>query len=71
MLRWSVGLTLKDRLRNKEVWARMAVRELAGTIRGISLHWFGHLMQRGESYVRKKVERIVVGQSRRGRTRWR
>ena len=73
MLRWSVGLTLKDRMRNEQVRASVAVGELTEKLREIRLHWLGHLVRREESYVGKRVEGIVVGQRRRRRPkrRWR
>ena len=74
MLRWwTVGLTLKDRMRNEQVRARVAVGELTENLKEIRLRWLEHLVRSEESYVGKRVEVVVVGQRRRGkpRRRWR
>ena len=52
MLRWSVGLTLKDRMRIEQIRARLA--ELTRIVREIRLWWLGHLVRREESYVKKE-----------------
>ena len=69
MLRWSVGLTLKDRMRTEQVRARVAEGELTEKFREIRLRWLGHRVRREESYVGKRVEVKVVGQRRRRRTK--
>ena len=44
MLRWSVGLILKDRMRNEQVWERVTVGELKGNMRETKERWLGTLL---------------------------
>ena len=72
MLRFSLGLTLHDKVRNEEVRKRVGVGELGQKLREDRLRWFGHVYRRDEDYVGKRVQKIKVGKRKRGRPkrRW-
>ena len=70
MLRWSLGLTRKDKVRNEIIRERMGVRPVSEKIQGARLRWFGHVERRGEGYVGKIADRIQLqGKRKRGRPR--
>ena len=73
MLRWMVGVTRMDRIRNDYVRGSVKVIELSKKIQEARLRWFGHLCRRDENHVGKQaMDMIVVGNRPRGRpkTRW-
>ena len=69
MLRFSLGVTRRNRIRNEEVRRRLKVEKLSDKLREARLRWFGHVMRREETYVGKRVMEIVVGKRKRGRPR--
>ena len=73
MLRWSLGVTRLDRIRNEVIRNKLKVMEVTKKIQERRLQWYGHVMRRDEEYVGKKVRRIEVpGRRARGRPkkRW-
>ena len=58
MLRWSVGVTRKDRIRNETIRASLGVRNIAEKIQGRRLQWYGHIMRRPEDYVGNVANKI-------------
>ena len=66
MLRWSVGLTLKDRMRNEQVRARVAVGLVIEKLREIRLSWMGYLV-RGEQKLCGKESRSEGGWTKKKR----
>ena len=73
MLRFSLGVTRVKRLRNEEIRERLGVTELEAKLREARLRWMGHVYRREDNYVGKRVERLVIGRKKRGRSkrRWR
>ena len=74
MLRWMVGVTRKDKIRNEYIRGTVKVVEVSRKIQESRLRWFGHLRRRvGEEHIaREAMEMEVQGNRRRGRPkrRW-
>ena len=74
MLRWSVGVTIRDRIRNKYIRGTVKVGEVSKKIQESRMRWYGHLRRReGEDHVgREAMDMEVEGSRGRGRpkTRW-
>ena len=73
MLRWSLGWTRKDKIRNEKIRNLTGVEAITAKTREQRLRWFGHVKRREEDYVGKRVlEMEIEGRRGRGRqkTRW-
>ena len=73
MLRWSLGWTRQDRIRNERIRNMTRVGQFSVKIRQSRLSWFGHVMRRDDQYVGKRVLNMELdGRRRRGRPkrRW-
>ena len=74
MLRWMVGVTRRDRIRNEYIRGTLKVLEVSKKIQEARMRWYGHLRRRdGDDHVgRETTEMEVEGSRRRGRpkTRW-
>ena len=46
MVRWALGVTLKDKVRNKYIWGTVKIRRIWEKLRGKRLRWFGHVKRR-------------------------
>ena len=64
MLRFSLGKTRMDKIRNEDIRKTMGVDELGGKLR--ETRRVGHVVRREEGYVVKRMWKFVVGR-RRGR----
>ena len=70
MVRWALGVTKKDKIRNEYVRGTAKIAKLGDTLRNARLHWYGHVKRREESYVGKTMmEMVVQGRRKRGRPR--
>jgi len=69
MLRWSLGLTRLDKIRNEDIRGRVKVGKLKEKIRETRMKWLGHILRREEDYVGRRVRQLEVGKRRRGRPR--
>ena len=70
MVRWALGVTLKDRVRNKYILGTAKIRRIGEKMRGERLRWFGHVKRREESYLGRGVmEFEIPGKRTRGRPR--
>ena len=68
MLRFAMGVTRKDKIRNKHIWSTIKVERLGMKMREGRLRWYGHVMRRDQKYVgRKMMEMQLPGKRRRGR----
>ena len=68
MLRFSLGVTRMDKIRNKYIRGAAHVRRFGEKVREARLRWFGHVQRRDEEYIGKKVLDIeLLGKRKRGR----
>ena len=68
MLRFAMGVTRKDKIRNEHIRCTVEVERLGMKIREGRLRWYGHIRSRDQEYVGKKMmETELPGKRRRGR----
>ena len=68
MLRFAMGVTRKDKIRNEHIRSTVKVERLGMKIREGRLRWYGHVMRRDQEYVgRKMMEMELPGKRRSGR----
>ena len=68
MLRFAIGVTRKDKIRNEDIRSIAKVERLGMKMRKGRLRWYGHVMRRDQEYVgRKMMEMELPGKRRRGR----
>ena len=48
MLRWMLGISLRERRRNDDIRAEAGVVAISEKIREARMRWFGHIMRREE-----------------------
>ncbi|VDO65957.1 unnamed protein product [Heligmosomoides polygyrus] len=53
MLRWTVGVTRLDRIRNDETHQRLGVAPIADKLREARLRWYDHVLRASGDSVRK------------------
>ena len=73
MLRWEIGLTRREKIRNEVVRGKLGVREVSAKAKENRLRWYEHVRRRKESYVgRRAMEMEMPGKRRRGKPvrRW-
>ncbi|EYC36369.1 hypothetical protein Y032_0903g2962 [Ancylostoma ceylanicum] len=73
MLRWSMGVTLKDKVSNEMVRSTFGVAPIIDKMREARLRWFGHVLRgEGGSVAKTALTLEVKGVRPRGRpeTRW-
>ena len=69
MVRWALGVTRKDKIRNEYVRGTAKISKLGDKLWNARLCWYGHV-KRGEDYVGKRMmEMAVPGRRKRGRPR--
>ncbi|XP_048006662.1 uncharacterized protein LOC125242006 [Leguminivora glycinivorella] len=64
MLRWSSGVTLKDKVRNEYIRGSLKVAPITDKLAETRLRWYGHVMRRPEDFVVKKC--LSIATSKRG-----
>uniref|UniRef100_A0A8C4XDT7 C2H2-type domain-containing protein n=1 Tax=Erpetoichthys calabaricus TaxID=27687 RepID=A0A8C4XDT7_ERPCA len=70
MLRFALGVTRMDRIRNEDIRGSAQVGRLGDKVREARLRWFGHVQRRDEGYIVRRMLRIeLIGKKRRGRTK--
>ena len=71
MLRWILGVSLKDKIRNDEI-KRCGVVSIAEKVREARLRWCRHLMRSEEGPIRSIMELNIESNRGRGRPkkRW-
>ena len=68
MLRFTMGVTRKDKIRNEHIRSTVKVEWLGMKMREGRLRWYGHVMRRDQEYVgRNMMEMELPGRRRRGR----
>ena len=68
MLRFAMGVTRKDKIRNEFIWGTIKVERLEIKMREGRLRWYRHVMRRDQDYVgRKLIEMELPGKRKRGR----
>ena len=68
MIRWSMGKTRKDKVRNDNLRNAMGIRAVSEKVQGNRLRWYGHVQRRDHDYCGKVAEQInIEGKRRRGR----
>ena len=68
MLRFAIGVTRKDKIRNEHIRSTVKVERLGMRMREGRLRWYGQVMRRDQEYVgRKMMEMELPGKRRRGR----
>ena len=68
ILRFAMGVTRKDKIRNEHIRSTVKVERLGMKKREGRLNWYGHVMRRDQEYVgRKMMEMELPGKRRRGR----
>ena len=73
VLRWSIGKTRLDKVRNTETRDRLKVRCVSEKIQGARLRWAGHIERRDDEYCGKAVRRMQASGTRpkgRPKMRW-
>ncbi|KAK3568192.1 hypothetical protein QTP86_000235 [Hemibagrus guttatus] len=68
MLRFSLGVTRLDRIRNKYIRGTAHVGHLGDKVREARLRWFGHVQRRESEYIgRRMLDMELPGRRQRGR----
>ena len=68
MLRFAIGVTRKDKIRNEHIRSTVKVERLGMKMREGRLRWYGHAMRRDQEYVGRKMMKMELpGKRRRGR----
>ncbi|MCJ8738873.1 hypothetical protein PDJAM_G00040650 [Pangasius djambal] len=70
MLRFSLGVTRLDRIRNECIRGTAHVGRLGDKVREARLRWFGHVQRRESEYIgRRMLDMELPGRRRRGRSK--
>ena len=68
MLRFAMGVTRKDEIRNEHIRSTIKVEWLEMKMREGRLRWYRHVMRRDQEYVgRKMMEMELLGKRKRGK----
>ena len=68
MLRFAMGVTRKDKIKNKHIRSTVKVERLGMKMREGRVRWCRHVMSRDQEYVgRKMMEMELLGKRRKGR----
>ena len=54
MVRWALGVTLKDKVRNEYIWGTAKIRRIGEKLRGERLRWFRACEEKGRKLHRQK-----------------
>ena len=54
MVRWALGMTRKDKIRNKFVRGTAKIAKLGNKLRNARLRWYGNVKRREDDYMGKK-----------------
>ena len=65
MLRFAMGVTRKDKIRNEHIRSTVKVERLGMKMREGRLRWYGHVMRRDQEYVGRKLMEMELPEKRR------
>ena len=69
MLRFAMGVTRKDKIRNEHIRSTIKVERLGTKMREGRLRWYGHVMRRDQEYVGRKMMEMELPGKRKGRSK--
>ena len=67
MLRFAMGVTRKDNIRNEYIRSTVKLERLGMKMREGRLRWYGHVMRRDQEYVGRKMMEMELSGKRRAR----
>ena len=67
MLRFAMGATRKDKIRNKHIRSTIMVEQLEMKMREGRLRWYGHVIRRDQEYVERKMMEMELPAKRKER----
>ena len=68
MVRWALGVTRKDKIRNEYLRGTAKIAKLGDKLRNARLRWYGRVKRREEDYAGKRMmEMTVPGIRKQGR----
>ena len=67
MLRFAMGVTRKDKIRNEYIRDTVKVEWLGMKMREGKLRWYGHVMRRDQEFVRRRMMEIELLEKRKRR----
>ena len=67
ILRFAIGVTRKDMIRNEHIRSTIKVERLGIKMREGRLRWYEHVMRRDQKYVERKMMKMELLGKRRGR----
>ncbi|KAH0468649.1 hypothetical protein IEQ34_001881 [Dendrobium chrysotoxum] len=67
MLRWMIGFTPRDRIRNEHIREKVSVAPVEDKIRESRLRWFGHIKRRSSDDPVRKVDVLDLTYVKKGR----
>ena len=65
MLRFAMGVTRKDKIRNEHIRSTVKVERLGIKMREGRLRWYGYVMRRDQEYVGRKIMEMKLPEKRR------
>ena len=69
MVRWALGVTRKDKVRNEYVRGTAKIAKLGDKLRNARLRWHRHVKKREDFVGKRMMEMAVPGRRKRGRPR--
>ena len=66
MLRFAMGVTRKDKIRNEYIRSTVKVERLGMKMREGRLRWYGHVMRRDQEYVGRRVMEMELPGKKKG-----
>ena len=70
MLRFALGVTRMDKIRNEYIRGRAQVGRVGEKTREARLRWYGHVLRKGDGYIGRRMLRMELpGKRKRGRPR--
>ena len=64
MLRFAMGVTRRDKIRNEYIRGRVKIERLGMKMREGRLRWYGHVMRKDQEYVGRKMMEMELSGKR-------